>query len=109
MSESVVDGSDAVGAAFRRADHLLWEAIRATEEARACHLHHSAPDPEPYEGFLHAIEQSSRLWNAADGAWKEYDSALASLRGVTGKSNEELWTISQGDPADQLALGLSED
>jgi hypothetical protein len=57
---------------------------------------------------LQGIEQSSRLWNAADGAWRDYDSVLASLRDATGKSNRELWTISSGDPGEQLGPALME-
>jgi hypothetical protein len=74
------------------ADRALRIAVFVTEEARTYCLHHSAPDTEYYEGFLHAVEESSTLWGIASQAWKEYDAVLAKLRAITGKSNQELWT-----------------
>jgi hypothetical protein len=55
-------------------------------------LLHSAPDPEYYEGFLSAVNESRSLLEAASEAWKGYDEALAQLRSITGKTNRELWT-----------------
>lgn len=99
-----------VDAVFAAADRALRTAVIATEQARTYPLHHSAPDPEYYEGFLKAVDESSKLWEAASKAWKDYDTVLAQLRAVTGESNQELWTISSDEEyRAQLSLGLLED
>jgi hypothetical protein len=99
-----------VEAVIVAADRALRIAVIETEAARMHRLHHSAPDPEYYEGFLRMVDESSRRWEAARHAWKEYDAVLAQLRAIASKSNQELWTASSDEEfRAQLSLGLPED